>query len=223
MQARRKTIAKLIAVVFVFNLVVMGTGAWLAYEEAPPIPEQVVGPDGDVFVTGQEIRDGKRTFQRNGPMNHGSLLGNGAYYGADYTADALELKIQHMRDYYARERHGESYADLPSERQAAIADVVEQDLDEPYEGGEIRYSAAELYAHEQVRETYVQRYHQGSHERGVGAGMIDSASDARQFADFALWTAWFSHTDRLGGRGATTPTPTTGRTSPVRDSSCRRS
>jgi nitric oxide reductase subunit B len=199
MQVRRKTIAKLIAVVFVFNLVVMGTGAWLAYEEAPPIPEQVVGPDGDVVVTGQEIRDGKRTFQRNGLMNHGSILGNGAYYGADYTADALELKVQHMRDYYARERHGESYADLPSERQAAIADVVEQDLDEPYEGGEIRYSAAELYAHEQVRETYVQRYHEGSHERGVGAGMIDSASDARQFADFALWTAWFSHTDRPEG------------------------
>lgn len=36
MQVRRKTIAKLIAVAFVFNLVVMGTGAWLAYEEAPP-------------------------------------------------------------------------------------------------------------------------------------------------------------------------------------------
>ena len=37
-QVRRKTIAKLIAVVFVFNLVVMGTDAWFAYEEAAPIP-----------------------------------------------------------------------------------------------------------------------------------------------------------------------------------------
>ncbi|WP_144905537.1 nitric-oxide reductase large subunit [Halobellus captivus] len=198
MQIRRKTIAKVIAVVFIFNLVVMGTGAWFAYQEAPPIPEEVVGPDGDVVVTGQEIRDGKRTFQRNGLMNHGSILGNGAYYGVDYTADALELKVRHMRDYYAEERYGAAYGDLSSERQAAIADVVKQDLDQSHDGGSIQYSAAELYAHEQMRQEYVQRYHEGSHERGVGAGMIDSESDARQFADFAMWTAWFSHTDRPG-------------------------
>src|SRR6056297_3499385 len=135
MQVRRKTIAKLIAVVFVFNLVVMGTGAWLAYEEAPPIPEQVVGPDGDVVVTGQEIRDGKRTFQRNGLMNHGSILGNGAYYGEDYTADALELKTQFMQSYYAQERYGDAYDSLRSEEQAAVDDVVRADLDDGYDGG----------------------------------------------------------------------------------------
>jgi len=43
MKLTRKTIAKVIAVAFVFNLVVMGGGAWFAYQEAPPIPETVVG------------------------------------------------------------------------------------------------------------------------------------------------------------------------------------
>jgi nitric oxide reductase subunit B len=118
MRLQRKTIAKALAAVFVVNLVVMGAGAWLAYQEAPPIPEEVVGPDGEPVATGEEIRDGKRAFQQYGLMNHGSILGNGAYYGVDYTADALELKVEHMREYYARER----------------------------------------YAHEQVRETYVERY-----------------------------------------------------------------
>jgi len=28
-----------------------GWGAWFAYQEAPPIPEQVVGPDGETVVT----------------------------------------------------------------------------------------------------------------------------------------------------------------------------
>ncbi|MDH5020786.1 nitric-oxide reductase large subunit [Halobacterium rubrum] len=199
MQLERSTIAKVIAVAFVFNLVVMGGGAWFAYQEAPPIPEQVVGPDGETVVTDEQIRDGKRAFQQNGLMNHGSILGNGAYYGEDYTADALQLKTQHMRSYYAEERYGTEYDALDAERQAAVNEAVKQDLDGAYGGGSIEYSAAELYAHKQVRETYVDRYHDGSHERGVAEEMIDSEVDAREFADFAMWTAWFSHTDRPGG------------------------
>jgi nitric oxide reductase subunit B len=198
MQVKRSTIAKALAVAFIFNLVVMGGGAWLAYQEAPPIPEQIEGPDGETIVTDEQIRDGKREFQKNGLMNHGSILGNGAYYGVDYTADSLELKVAHMRDYYADERYGESYDALPSDQRAAIADVVKTDLDDTYDGGPIQYSAAELYAHEQVREEYVERYHDGSHERGVPAGMIETDEEAREFADFAMWTAWFGHTDRPG-------------------------
>ncbi|WP_436908066.1 nitric-oxide reductase large subunit [Halosimplex marinum] len=199
MEVKRSTIAKILAAVFVFNLVVMAGGAWLAYQEAPPIPEEVVGPDGETVMTGTDIREGKKAFQRDGLMNHGSILGNGAYYGADYTADTLDLKVEHMRDYYARERYGSEYDELDSAEQAAVSDDVEQDLDESYGGGAIEYSAAEVYAHEQVREEYVERYHEGDHARGVPANMIDDETEARQFADFALWTAWFSHTDRPAG------------------------
>lgn len=62
MQVHRKTIAKAIAVVFVFDLVVMGASAWFAYDQAPPISERIVGPDGDVVATDEQIRDGKRAF-----------------------------------------------------------------------------------------------------------------------------------------------------------------
>jgi len=198
MELRRKTIATVIAVAFVFNLVVMGAGAWFAYQEAPPIPERVVGPDDETVVTGPEIREGKRTFQKNGLMNHGSILGNGAYYGVDYTADALDLKVGYMRSYYARERYGTAYEDLPPEDRAAVREVTERDLDGTYDGGPVEYSAAELHAHRQVREVYVERYHEGSHDRGVPEGMIETEEEARLFADFALWTAWFAHTDRPG-------------------------
>ncbi len=183
------TIATVIAVVFVFTLVVMGAGAWFASQSAPPIPDQVVGPDGEAVGTDEQIRDGKRTFQRDGLMIHGSILGNGAYYRADSTADALDLSVQHTQSYYARERDETGYGALASERQAAVADVVRQDLDERYDGGAVEHSAAELCAHRQVRELSVERSHGGSYDRGVPAGMIEREADARQFADFALWTA----------------------------------
>jgi nitric oxide reductase subunit B len=200
MKVRKQTLAKVLVVVFVLNLVVMGAGALLAYEEAPPIPKAVEGPDGETIVTKAEVQEGKAVFQRDGLMNHGSILGNGAYFGPDYTADTLDLKVQYMREYYAEERHGTTYDDLSGPERAAVDQRVETELDDQYSGdGVVQYSAAEAYAHRQVREVYVARYHEGSLERGVPAGMIDSEAEARLFADFALWTAWMAHTDRPGG------------------------
>ncbi|MXR52454.1 cytochrome B [Halovenus sp. WSH3] len=204
MKLRRKRIAQVIAVVFVFNLIVMGGGAWFAYQESPPIPDRAVGPDGETVMTGEDIRDGKEQFQKDGLMNHGSILGNGAYYGVDYTSDALSLKTEYMREYYAQREYNASFAQLDSEQQAAISERVKNDLDRSYDGGPIEYTAAEVYAHEQVRQEYVNRYHEGDHQRGVPEGMIDSEADARRFADFAMWTAWFSHTDRPDGESSYT-------------------
>jgi len=199
MELTRATIAKLLIVVFVGNLVVMTAGAAYSYQQQPAIPERVEGPDGEVLVTDADVRDGKIAFQRNGLMNHGSILGNGAYYGVDYTADALDLKVRFMREYYARERHDANYSALDDPTQAAVDSRVQADLgDGGGTDGVVQYSAAEAYAHEQVREVYVQRYHDGSPHRGVPAGMIATEEEARQFADFALWTALIAHTDRPG-------------------------
>ena len=197
MRLTRKTIAKVIVAAFLLNLTVMGAGAWFAYQEAPPIPDEVVGPDGETIVTGADVQEGKEAFQRNGLMNHGSILGNGAYYGEDYTAETLELKTRHMREYYADAEYGAAYDSLDAGERSRIDAIVREDLDAAHDGSDVvEYSAAEAYAHEQVRETYVERYNGGDHARGVPVGMIDSPEEAESFADFALWTAWFSHTDR---------------------------
>jgi nitric oxide reductase subunit B len=198
MQVSRRTVARLLAVAFVANLVVMGAGALYSYEHAPPIPREFEGPDGETVATAEQVQAGKVQFQRNGLMNHGSILGNGAYYGVDYTADTLDLKVGAMRGFYARERYGSEYDALPGPEQAAVDDRVESDLASTDTTSPVELSAAEAYAHERVRETYVERYHAGDRERGVPAGMIATADGARRFADFALWTAWIAHTERPG-------------------------
>jgi len=66
----------------------------------------------EAIATGETVQDGKAAFQQYGLMNHGSILGNGAYYGEDYTAETLELKVEHMREYYAQEEHGAGYDSL---------------------------------------------------------------------------------------------------------------
>lgn len=133
-------------------------------------------------------------------MNHGFILGNGAYFGVDYTADALELKVAFMREYYAQERYDGAYSELDSADRASVDSLVRDDLDESFDrdAETIEYSAAKVYAHQQVRDVFVQRYHDGSLDRGVPADFVGSEEEARQFADFALWIAWISHTDRPG-------------------------
>ena len=222
MRVSRRTLAKLLAVVFVVNLVVMGAGAWYSAQQAPPIPETVEGPEGETVATAESVREGKRVFQRNGLMNHGSVLGNGAYFGNDLTADALDLKTTYVREYYAEQRYGEAYDQLSGPERAAVDELAKEDLrsrvDDPGDGT-LTYSAAEAYAHEQVREDYVARYHQGNESLGLPAGTVGSADAARQLADFALWTAWFSHTPRPGADHSYTnnwpPAPASGNSAPA--------
>ena len=54
MEVRRKTLAKVL-VVFVANLVVMGAGALYSSQNAPPIPERVVGSDGETVATDAQV------------------------------------------------------------------------------------------------------------------------------------------------------------------------
>ena len=197
-EVTRRTLAKILVGVFVFNLVVMGAGAWYSTQNVPPIPNAIQGPNGESVVTESQVQQGKAIFQSEGMMNHGSILGNGAYFGVDYTTDTLDLKVQFMRRYYARQRYNTEYETLASPEQAAVNQIVESELDSSTLQEQPQYSAAEVYAHQQVRQVYVERYHEGARDRGVPAGMIDSEEEARRFADFALWTAWISHTDRPG-------------------------
>lgn len=196
MKLTRKRLATFLAVIFVANLVVMGGGAWVAYENEPAIPETIVGPDGEVIVTENDVETGKEVFQENGLMNQGSILSHGSYYDSDFTANTLELKTEHMREYYAQEQHNRGYDELDGPEQAAIAEQVREELNASTYGSAVEYSEAELYAHEQVRAEYVDRYHAGDRERGVPEEQIPTTEEAEQFADFALWTAWIAHTDR---------------------------
>ncbi|MCL7419178.1 MAG: hypothetical protein M8354_15280, partial [Halalkalicoccus sp.] len=186
-----------LVVLFLVNLVGMGVGAWLSYRHAPPIPEEVRDPDGAVLATAEQVRAGKKAFQANGLMNQGSILGNGAYFDTDLTADALRLKAEFMREYYARKQGVESVETLEEGERTAIEDRVRRELDtDAPEGPVLRYSEAEAYAHRRIRKQYVERYHGGDPERGIPEGFVGSTEQAERLADFACWTAWMAHTDR---------------------------
>ena len=193
----RRTITRALKALFVANLLAMSAGAWYSHWNAPPIPETIRAPNGETIVTAEQVRAGKKVFQSAGLMNQGSILGNGAYFGVDLTADALSLKTEYIRDFYARERDADSFDALGVDERAAVAARVERELDAT-SGPDAEYSPAETHAHRRIREEYTERYHEGDLDRGIPVGFLDSEEKARRLADFSLWTAWMAHADRPG-------------------------
>jgi nitric oxide reductase subunit B len=193
----KRTGSIVLVALFIANLVGMGLGAWKSYRHAPPIPDEIQDPNGDIVATDEQVRLGKKLFQANGLMNQGSVLGNGSYFGVDLTADALHLKAEIMQEYYAREQGEGSIEAFDEDEQVAIEERVKRELDaDAPDGSTIQYSAAEAYAHRRIREQYIERYHEGDPDRGIPPEFIETPEQAERIADFAVWTAWFAHTNR---------------------------
>src|SRR3974390_1732659 len=105
-----------------FGFTVMIVGGVMMYRSRAPIPDRVVGPDGATLFTASDIQDGQDLFRKRGLMDYGNVLGHGAYLGPDYTADALHLMTEAMRQY-----HAPNYDSLSGPEKAGVdAAVVEE-------------------------------------------------------------------------------------------------
>ena len=99
----------LLTMLFGFTVMLIG-GAYI-YKTRAPIPEAVVDTSGKVLFTAADVQEGQEYFRKQNLMNYGSVLGHGAYFGPDYTAETLHWMTESMR--------GGSYANLSVGQKAA--------------------------------------------------------------------------------------------------------
>ena len=83
-----------------------------AYRDAPPVPQRVVSPSGEVVFTGDDIRAGQQIFLKYGLMENGTIWGHGAYLGPDFSAAYLHALGGAAANNIAMERYGQNYAAL---------------------------------------------------------------------------------------------------------------
>src|SRR5215472_2056573 len=62
---------------------VLGILAYRTYTDEPPIPSKVIGANGQLLFTGEDVLAGQEVFLKNGLMEYGSIFGHGAYLGPD--------------------------------------------------------------------------------------------------------------------------------------------
>jgi nitric oxide reductase subunit B len=110
-----------IIIVGLRGFTLLGILAYRTYTDEPPIPSRVLGSNGQLLFTGEDVTAGQEVFLKNGLMEYGSIFGHGAYLGPDYTTDYL-----HRAALISGEHYGGSSSD--SAREQTIGDSKQIDM-----------------------------------------------------------------------------------------------
>ncbi|NHE58709.1 nitric-oxide reductase large subunit [Cyclobacterium plantarum] len=197
----------------VFSLVVgisfavLGYYGYEIYQEAPPIPEEVVDESGTVLFTGQDIRDGQNAWQSMGGQEVGSIWGHGAYLAPDWTADWLHREALFFLNGMAREEGFADYESAPEEDKAALRTRLQQEIREntyDAEAGTLTISSTRYEAF-QFLSDYYKGLFMGSKEleelRNYYSIPENAIQDPQRMKDmnaFFFWASWACVTERPG-------------------------
>jgi len=177
------------------------------YQQAPPVPEQVINEEGELLFTGQDIKDGQNIWQSIGGQEVGSIWGHGAYVAPDWTADYLHREAQYLLNRWSQEDLGKAFNQLTEVEQATMERRLQVFLrkntyDETTSTLVIhsqRYDAfRELYGHyaglfmdepalDELRADYA-----------IARNSIRSEDRMEKMAQFFFWASWACVTERPG-------------------------
>lgn len=176
-------------------------GGWYTFEQAPPYPSTVTGPNGNVVSSQEEIMAGQQVWQKYGLMDNGSVWGHGTYRGRDYSAASLHMLGEQMREFHARQAHGVPYAQLNDDQRTVIDRAVIREIKENrmnQENKQLSLTEAQVYALDQLRAHWDQVFSQGEKDAAISPGVVKTAEERKALADFFFWTAWAAGTLRPG-------------------------
>ncbi len=166
-------------------------------KDVPPIPQEVKGTK--TLYTYDDIVQGKAYFQKYVLMDHGTLLGNGAYMGPDYTAWILHEKIVNLQNIYAKEKFGKPYAELSTEEKGQIDYLVTQDVRQKsiLKPDVTTVTPQHEQAFLQAKEKLVKFLVEGSPAYAF-VGQIIKPQEAEKIAAFVDWSTLVAVTPRPG-------------------------
>lgn len=171
------------------------------YSDAPPIPERVTGPAGEVVFTGADIEAGQKVFLRYGLMENGSIWGHGAYLGPDFSAQYVHRLAGDVREALAREHDREPVGKLSGpEREAIDADAIALLRENRYDPATktLALTAPEVASYAKQVEAWARYFQDPTSSVGLPARYISDRKEIQQLTAFFAWTAWASVARRPG-------------------------
>ncbi len=164
------------------------------YYKAPPIPDYIT-ENGDSVFTHDEILRGQSVFLKYALMEYGSMFGDGANRGPDYTAQALHQIAFHMQQYYANQ------PDISKMEWLGVNVQVQREIKENNynsENNRVSLSAAQVYACEQLTLYYMNVFKGTGKDSFAPVNYIKDDSEIRQLSAFFYWGSWVCGVERPG-------------------------
>ena len=176
-----RTWLQVAALVFVLGFFVLILLAYRTYESDPPIPDRAVDPSGSVVYTGDDVREGQKTFLSRGLMEYGSIFGHGAYLGPDFTADYLHRASGSVRNQLGGERSD-------SARQETIDQFQSNRYDDDTKT--LPLSAEQATAFRELERHYGDFLGNPTTRYGLRPDVIKDPDEIHQVTAFFAWSAW---------------------------------
>jgi nitric oxide reductase subunit B len=164
-----------VILVLIFGFTVLITLAVRSYKDAPPIPETVRSPSGEVLFTGNDIKTGQQVFLKYGLMENGTIWGHGAYLGPDFSAEYLHTLTL----------------------DGAGPAVLKQNRYDP-RTGVLSFSAVEASSYRGQIAKWADYFSGPTRNAGLPSSYISDPKEIEELTAFFAWTAWASYAPRPG-------------------------
>jgi nitric oxide reductase subunit B len=189
----------LFAGIVIVSFAVLGWVGTRIYQQAPPIPKNVITSDGRVLVTSNDIEEGQNIWQAMGGMESGSIWGHGSYVAPDWTADWLHRECMFILNSWSQARAGEDYENLPDDRKAEMRQeltaAIRKNTYSPTTGI-LTIDSVRAAAFDANAAYYWDVYSKGRPEYAIPKNTLVDREKARKLAAFFFWSSWAASTDR---------------------------
>jgi nitric oxide reductase subunit B len=188
--------------VFVAGFFGLGLSGYLNHSSEPPIPNQVVGPDGQTVFTHDDVMSGQAVFLANGLMEYGTIFGHGAYLGPDFTADYLHRSIDALQRSYTSGSLRDAVGTAAPEQTAALVrakitdDLKSNRYDERTDT--LTFTEGQVAAFDEMVAYYGAYFSEPTTRYGLRREAIADESDLRDLTAFFAWSAWAAAAQRPG-------------------------
>ncbi len=184
---------------FCLAMAILLIGGFYANKGAPPYPERVTDPDGEVLFTRQDLLAGQDVYQRYGLMDHGSIWGHGSQRGMEFSAETLHRVGRVVRAELSRDLFDAPPEELSAEEREVLDVRVARELKtNRYDPATetLALSARQVEALRTVEQFWERTFSEGEERYGFLPNTVRSPQERRQLARFYFWTAWAASTNR---------------------------
>jgi len=195
----------ILALVMTASFTVLGLMGREIHREAPPLPARVVDASGVTLIALEDIQTGQLAYQSMGGQQVGSIWGHGAYVAPDWSADQLHREAIALLDIWSQREFARAYAELSSERQAALKARLKHELrTNTYDPvtETITVSVDRATAMAQVKAHYVALLGDDPaleslrEDYAIANDAVPDAARRNAIADFYWWISWSAGTNR---------------------------